>query len=238
MRSETPRGNLYGQRGGRAPDGRRGLPSLGRYLGVVLLIIALALSLLIAGASASAGTKLALITAHSEGGEYFELIGRDAPGARVVLYVDGSPRAKARANSRGRLAFPKVRFTGTGRLSFSAVLTGHNGKSHQRPTGYVRYYSARDQSVQFSQTPLKPPVVAPPVSPAPVAPQPTAPAPSPAPACANGTYVNSVGNTVCSPEPSPTVPAGATARCVDGTYSFSESRSGTCSHHGGVAEWL
>jgi hypothetical protein len=57
--------------------------------------------------------------------------------------------------------------------------------------------------------------------------------------CTNGTYVNSAGNTVCKPEESSTgPPAGATAECVDGTYSFSESRSGTCSHHGGVARWL
>jgi hypothetical protein len=33
-------------------------------------------------------------------------------------------------------------------------------------------------------------------------------------------------------------PPGATARCRDGTYSFSAHRSGTCSHHGGVAVWL
>lgn len=33
-------------------------------------------------------------------------------------------------------------------------------------------------------------------------------------------------------------PPGATARCTDGTYSFSQTRSGTCSHHGGVAQWL
>jgi Protein of unknown function (DUF3761) len=33
-------------------------------------------------------------------------------------------------------------------------------------------------------------------------------------------------------------PPGATARCNDGTYSFSQTRSGTCSHHGGVAQWL
>lgn len=56
--------------------------------------------------------------------------------------------------------------------------------------------------------------------------------------CTNGTYTNSAGNTVCSPESVPTAPAGATAKCEDGTYSMSESRSGTCSHHGGVAEWL
>jgi hypothetical protein len=33
-------------------------------------------------------------------------------------------------------------------------------------------------------------------------------------------------------------PPGATARCRDGTYSFSQHHSGTCSHHGGVAAWL
>jgi hypothetical protein len=57
--------------------------------------------------------------------------------------------------------------------------------------------------------------------------------------CTNGTYVNSAGNTVCKPEESSTgPPAGATAECEDGTYSFSESRSGTCSSHGGVVRWL
>ncbi|MGN6371892.1 MAG: DUF3761 domain-containing protein [Solirubrobacteraceae bacterium] len=57
-------------------------------------------------------------------------------------------------------------------------------------------------------------------------------------ACTNGTYVNSAGKTVCRPEESSSPPAGATAECEDGTYSFSESRSGTCSHHGGVKRWL
>jgi len=33
-------------------------------------------------------------------------------------------------------------------------------------------------------------------------------------------------------------PSGATALCRDGTYSYSKHRSGTCSHHGGVARWL
>lgn len=34
------------------------------------------------------------------------------------------------------------------------------------------------------------------------------------------------------------IPSGASAICRDGTYSFSQSRRGTCSHHGGVAKWL
>jgi chromosome segregation ATPase len=33
-------------------------------------------------------------------------------------------------------------------------------------------------------------------------------------------------------------PEGASAKCRDGTYSYSQNRRGTCSHHGGVAEWL
>lgn len=32
-------------------------------------------------------------------------------------------------------------------------------------------------------------------------------------------------------------PSGATAKCRDGTFSFSAHRSGTCSHHQGVAVW-
>ena len=36
----------------------------------------------------------------------------------------------------------------------------------------------------------------------------------------------------------PTTPTNATAICNDGTYSYSASRSGTCSHHGGVRIWL
>lgn len=54
----------------------------------------------------------------------------------------------------------------------------------------------------------------------------------------NSYYVNSAGSEVHSPAYSDSVPAGATARCGDGTYSFSQNRSGTCSHHGGVATWL
>lgn len=36
----------------------------------------------------------------------------------------------------------------------------------------------------------------------------------------------------------PSHPAGASAICRDGTYSYSQNRRGTCSHHGGVAQWL
>ena len=51
-------------------------------------------------------------------------------------------------------------------------------------------------------------------------------------------YTNTAGQRVQSPTYYPSAPRGATARCVDGTYSFSQNRRGTCSHHGGVAQWL
>src|SRR2546430_15868754 len=61
----------------------------------------------------------------------------------------------------------------------------------------------------------------------------------PKPNCANnGTYVNSKGETVRRPENCSAPPEGATAQCRDGSYSFSRSRRGTCSRHGGVAKWL
>lgn len=51
-------------------------------------------------------------------------------------------------------------------------------------------------------------------------------------------YRNSSGQKVQSPTYYKSAPAGATALCRDGTYSFSRNRRGTCSHHGGVARWL
>jgi len=51
-------------------------------------------------------------------------------------------------------------------------------------------------------------------------------------------YTNKDGQQVQSPTYYDKAPANATAQCRDGTYSFSQHRQGTCSHHGGVAKWL
>jgi hypothetical protein len=57
---------------------------------------------------------------------------------------------------------------------------------------------------------------------------------------AHGHYVNKDGQVVHSPAKSVDgkTPAGASAKCRDGSYSFSKSRRGTCSGHGGVGSWL
>jgi outer membrane biosynthesis protein TonB len=95
------------------------------------------------------------------------------------------------------------------------------------------------------------PTVVPTVTPAPVPPtdvQPsstqsisTQPSPQVSSGLSNNNYYTNVdGNQVHSPADSTNgqVPAGATAQCNDGTYSFSQHHSGTCSGHGGVANWL
>lgn len=61
------------------------------------------------------------------------------------------------------------------------------------------------------------------------------------PAChdAGGTYVNISGHVIQDPTcVSPSVHLqGESAICRDGSHSMSEHRRGTCSRHGGVAQW-
>jgi hypothetical protein len=53
--------------------------------------------------------------------------------------------------------------------------------------------------------------------------------------CGEDYYRNVDG--ICVHRPS-TSPSGASAKCRDGSYSYSQHRRGTCSGHGGVASWL
>src|ERR1051325_3813520 len=63
------------------------------------------------------------------------------------------------------------------------------------------------------------------------------------PAAKCGSYVNSNGEEVPRPcgdwRSDPAPPSGATARCRDGSWSWSQHplAPGTCSHHGGVQSY-
>ncbi len=53
-----------------------------------------------------------------------------------------------------------------------------------------------------------------------------------------GYYTNVNGHSVHRPARAASRPSGATAKCRDSSWSFSENHRGTCSHHGGVQQWL
>jgi len=55
-----------------------------------------------------------------------------------------------------------------------------------------------------------------------------------------GSYTNKEGFEVHRPAHtvSGQAPAGASAQCRDGSYSFSMNHRGTCSRHGGVSRWI
>ncbi len=56
----------------------------------------------------------------------------------------------------------------------------------------------------------------------------------------HGHYTNVDGQGIHSPTKTNdgAVPAGASAKCRDGSYSFSTHHTGTCSGHQGVDAWL
>lgn len=63
-------------------------------------------------------------------------------------------------------------------------------------------------------------------------------APADARGCRGDYYLNVSGRCVHRPIYSPQRHlSGASAHCRDGSESFSQHHSGTCSHHGGVARW-
>jgi hypothetical protein len=73
---------------------------------------------------------------------------------------------------------------------------------------------------------------------APATAAPAAAAPAPAAPAATAAKSSTATKSAPTAKAGNTDPTGATAKCKDGTYSKSAHRSGTCSSHGGVAEWL
>ena len=61
---------------------------------------------------------------------------------------------------------------------------------------------------------------------------------APADARRNGYYRSVDGSMVHGPTRDNQDYGSVTARCRDGTRSFSHHRQGTCSHHGGVTGWV
>jgi hypothetical protein len=162
---------------------------------------------------------------------------RERPGS-----VAGRRRAWRRFGTLGVLAWALAVLVGLGGCGPSDTGTG------SAPSGSPAAVASPSDSPSDSPTPTAAaaqpaPTTAAPTTEAAAPPQaadPTTPAAQQQQqsACGGDYYINSDGNCVHRPVQAPGPPAGATARCNDGTWSFSQHRSGTCSGHGGVAEWL
>ncbi len=190
---------------------------------------------------ALSNTDIDINHAYQKNDNKYDVVIHEKAYTDVGIYVNDKNPVFAKANESDWATFKGVSLEGTkGKISFTIVFYD-NGKTYQFPVNYVRYYNIADSNVGFSENDPEqvPFYTAPPVASAPAADSSSSQVTPPAQQCTNGTYTNSRGETVCSPEVSTqSVPSGATAQCVDGTYSFSQHRSGTCSHHGGGANWL
>lgn len=119
-----------------------------------------------------------------------------------------------------------------------ASVTCKDGSAGKAGKGACSHHGGVDKSggTTGSSTPAAAPV-APTASASAPAPAPTASAPTPA-APAAPQASTSAATPTSSTNASNTDATGATAKCKDGTYSHSKHHSGSCSHHGGVAQFL
>jgi Protein of unknown function (DUF3761) len=122
-------------------------------------------------------------------------------------------------NSGGSLCKDGTTSAATGR----GACSGHGGQQK----------AAKSGSTTSATAPAPAGASASPATPAPAAAK-SAAAPA-ATSAAKSTTASTSAPTVAA---SNTDPTGATAKCKDGTYSKSQHHTGTCSHHGGVAQWL
>jgi hypothetical protein len=104
-------------------------------------------------------------------------------------------------------------------------------------SGHGGVQKASKSKPAADSTAAAPAAAAPPAASAAPAAAPAAAAPAAA-APAGAAKSSTASKSAPSAAASNTDPTGATAKCKDGTYSKSQHHSGTCSGHGGVAEWL
>ena len=221
-----------------------------KFISTIVLVLTIT-----ATASAQSQPTIQIGNAYSKGKNSYDVIVKDPAGIKLRLYVNDKNPVNATGNKKSWATFHKVNLNGKGKLSFVQVQERHNGSTYETPLTYTSLYTTNNGRVAFSSPNSNPaPVVTAPapkvVVPAPRPEQPVQPVAQPPTSVNTGTtdtnlsnnstYTNVDGTTVHSPATSTdgTVPAGATAQCADGTYSFSQNHSGTCSRHGGVSQWL
>jgi resuscitation-promoting factor RpfB len=207
-------------RTGRATDRRRSLASL--VLAPVFLIVAAG----VVGANAPA-TPVTMNGSPAAVGDTNSL------AASPTSTPSAAPVVDAPVLAAPGLAAPAVEATGTTQVPQRALAAAA-----------ATAKATASRSVATKAPVAKAPVAKAPASKTAAAAKSSAPTKSsasqkPSSSCDSAThYINSSGSCVLRPTDPGDAPGGASAKCKDGTLSFSQHRSGTCSRHGGVAQWL
>lgn len=158
----------------------------------------------------------------------------------------GDTRAKSTAKSAGS----EAKATGTPPAGATGQCSDGSYTRAKTQTGACSNHGG--VKTWFADATGAPPAASSARQPAPTAAPAPAPTPAPAPAPAakqpaptrdTASTKQTTGAAAKTSGKAPTVappagtPEGATAKCGDGTYSFSKTHTGACSRHGGVSEW-
>ena len=145
------------------------------------ILSSVAACVLIFGAQATAQSSvpISISAAYSKGNSQYDVVVKDTPGTKLVLYINDKQPGYATVNKEDWATFHKVKLTDKGKVSFAKQLKGKNGKIYQRPINYARYAHISNGEVSFTTTQE---ATAPPASTAPTPAPESTPAPTPAPA--------------------------------------------------------
>jgi hypothetical protein len=115
---------------------------------------------------------------------------KDTPNTKLELYVNDKNPVKATVNPKDWATFRNVKLVGSGKISFTKLLTGGG----QRPINYTRHYNIVSGKVQFSSNaPASTPTAATPTTTPAATAQPT-PTPAPAPSAPSCSPLTDAGN--------------------------------------------
>ena len=155
-----------------------------------LTVLLLTLLMLSGHVFAQSGPRAHVAIAYHKAGNHYNIVVKGVPGDRLDLYVnDKHPPTTATVDKQGWATFNGVKLTGSGKVSFTRVITRQNKSTYQRRINFHEQYAVSNGRATFTypQSP-KPTTTA---TPAPT-PAPSTPAPSPTP------------DTTPTPTPSPT----------------------------------
>lgn len=96
-------------------------------------------------ALAQSPVNIGVAAGYPKGSGKFSIVVKDTPNTKLELYVNDKNPTKATVNNKDWATFNSVKLSGTGKLSFTKVVSGK-----QKPINYTRRYTVTNGKVSFS----------------------------------------------------------------------------------------